>query len=136
MKKNKPTMVFGMYETPNGERGISYCWIFRHANVTDTVERGEYAALSFDGEVASITGGISINGNGVDLDIEFQTDDETGTLQATKLIIDGKDIDASKGLLFLMDLTSDSGTYEQVNAKFPSGLSDPEKPENVEKIFR
>ena len=136
LKKNEPTVIFGMYETPNGERGISFLWIFRHADVKEFGDDSDHASLSFDGEVASTTGGITVNGNGVDFEIEFQTDDETGTLQATKFTIDGKDIDASKGLLFLMDLTSDSGTYEQVNAKFPSGLPNPESPENVEKIAR
>ncbi|MDE0937430.1 MAG: hypothetical protein OSA89_16035 [Mariniblastus sp.] len=139
MKKNEPTVVFGMYETPKGEHRLSYFWILGQGTVKDIHAggtTGQQGSLNFDGETASMTGGIEVDGKHVDFDIKYQVNDETGTLQTTKFTMNGKDIDTSMGLVLLIDLASDTDNYEQVNAKLPSDLPAPETLENVETIAR
>jgi type 1 fimbria pilin len=142
MKKNEPILVFGTYDTPTGDREISYLWIFSNSTFENIqteeqqVDHGKSARLSFDGEVAAMSNDITVYGNRIELDVEFQTNDETSTVQTTKFTIDGKDIDTTKGLVFLVDLASDAGNYEQVNAKLPSDFPALETPGNVETLAR
>ncbi len=142
MKKDEPILVFGTYDTPTGDREISYLWIFSNSTFENfqtedqQVNLGKSASLSFHGDVVVMRNDITIDGNNIDLDVEFQTNDETSTVQAKKFTIDGKDIDTSKGLVFLVNLASDAGNYEQVNAKLPSDFPAQETTENVESLAR
>ena len=105
MKKDEPILVFGTYDTPTGAREISYLWIFSNSTFENyqtedqQVNHGESESLSFDGDVAAMRNKITVHGNNIDLDVEFKTNDESSTVQATKFTIDGKDIELDRTIL-------------------------------------
>ncbi|MCS7468596.1 protein kinase [Stieleria sp. ICT_E10.1] len=126
LKQDEPGVLFGMCENPEGERSFSYVVLFRHEVEELTgVSSASNTGLQFDGETASIRDGLTIDGKDIELDLEMQMDRHDIT--STELVINGKPTDASQGRLFLVDLTSDGVTWNQVNVKFPQNLPAPEE---------
>ena len=137
LNRDEPGVLFGMYEDPSGNRALSYVVILRHgiddfSNVNDSNVGG----MTFDGEVASIKDGISIDGKGVELEFKFQVDESK--VNTSKMGINGKTLDAADGNLLLVDMTQDVVTWSQVHARLPKDLPDPRdvtsSTETVEKL--
>ncbi len=124
LQPNEPGVLFGMQKTPDGNREFSYFVLFRHA-VKSTAQHTKNADVSFSGMVASMRDGITINEKSFELALELEADKDTDTIQSRTLTINGKGVDPAKGMLFLVDLTSDRVSYKQIIATLPNDLPDP-----------
>ncbi len=136
LNNDEPGVLFGIYEDPTGNRDFTYVVLIRH-NASDlaNVSNANKAGLNFDGQVASMQDGITIDGKGIELDVEVQVD--ANRIKSTKMTINGNVVDASQGRLLLVDLTSDVMTWKQVHAAFPTELPDRNKlSESTETISR
>ena len=126
LRPGEPGVLFGTQNTPAGERQFSYFVLFRHT-VTGggaDVQRPGKPGVAFDGKVASIHDGIAIGEKAFELDMRLETDEATGTISPSELVIDGKEIDPAGGTVFLVDLASETVSYKQINAALPVGLPD------------
>ena len=124
LQANEPGVLFGMQKTPGGNRDFSYFVIFRHA-VRSTAQHTKNEDLSFTGMVASMRDGVTIDGKSFELALELEANKDTGTIRSRTLTMNGKGVDPAKGALFLVDLTSDIVSYEQIIATLPNDLPDP-----------
>lgn len=126
LQQNQPGVLFGMHENPSGDRELSYVVLFRHhANDRSVISRPSRIGTSFDGQMAKVTDGISIDGRAIEFSLSMQVDAKKTGIASTTLTIDGKAMDYNVGRLLLVDLTGKSVTYSQVNAKLPTDLPIP-----------
>ena len=137
LQTNESGVVFGMQKTPSGKSEISYVVIFSRTISEDGVRmRGNNDAnIKFDGEVATVTQGITLDANSIEFKFEFQVDREAVTFQLAKITNDNKEIDPSKGAVFLVDLRTSPVTYEQVNAKL-AAVPYPDDQEEIKDLAR
>jgi len=132
---NEPGTLFGTQKTPGGNREFAYFVLFRHA-VGDGATFKHTNNQSFSGMVASLRDGVTIKGKSFALALELEADKNTSTIRSRNLTINGKDVDPAKGRLFLVDLTSDLVTCQQVSATLPNDLPDPKETATVTKLAR
>ncbi|MEM8666048.1 MAG: serine/threonine-protein kinase [Planctomycetota bacterium] len=126
LQQNQPGVLFGMHENPSGDRELSYVVLFRHhAKDRSVISRPSRIGTSFDGQMAKVTDGISIDGRAIEFSLSMQVDAKKMGIASTTLTIDGKAMDYNVGRLLLVDLTGKSVTYSQVNAKLPTDLPIP-----------
>ena len=125
LAKGKPGVLFGLREDPRGNRQLSYVVLFQH-NVTDTssVTRHPQGGLTFDGQRATLADGITMDGKGIEVELQIQLDASRRSVESAELTLNGQTIDESAGRLLLVDLTSNSVTYVQAKADFPRDLPD------------
>ena len=126
LKEGEPGVLFGMYEDDIGNRNLSYVVLFRH-NVIDSakIAYAGKSGLTFDGHVASMKSGITIEGKSIKFALAMRLDRDKRGIESARLTVDNEDLDYTDGRLLLVDLTSDSLSCTQVDAKFPSELPDP-----------
>lgn len=132
---NEPGTLFGMQKTPGGNREFAYFVLFRHA-VGDGATFQHTNNQSFSGMVASMRDSVTIKGKSFVLALELEADKNTSTIRSRNFTINGKDVDPAKGRLFLVDLTSDLVTCQQVSATLPNDLPDPKETATVTKLAR
>ncbi|MCA8986681.1 MAG: protein kinase, partial [Planctomycetaceae bacterium] len=126
LKHDEPGVQFGMYEDPNGGRGFTYVILTSHAgSELAKVSSVSGADLIFDGETASMKDGLSIDGKGIELDLDLNVD--RSRITSSALSVNGEKIDPSRGNLFLVDLTSDQVQWNQVKVEYPADLPAPKE---------
>ncbi|MCA8992224.1 MAG: protein kinase [Planctomycetaceae bacterium] len=125
LKQDEPGVMFGMYEDPSGKRGFTYIVLVRH-NGTDLSQASGVAdaGVQFDGRTATLRDGFYIDGKGIKLDLDVHV--SRAQFKSTELKVDGKARDASRGKLFLLDVTSNRAVWNQIDVELPSGLPAPE----------
>ena len=125
LKQDEPGVLFGLYEDPSGDRGFTYVVLVRH-NTLNYAEASIATdpSLKFDGKTASIKDGITIDNKGIKLDLEVLV--SKSRIESTKLAVDGNSADATRGKVFLVDVTSDQAVWNQVDAVLPLDLPAPQ----------
>ena len=79
---------------------------------------------------------ITINGNAIEYDLEIQLKKDASAIASTKLTMNGKEMDPGKGMVFLVDLASDTVTYDQISANLPGDIPDLKENTTVTKLAR
>ena len=124
LDKDEPGVLFGLVETPWGSRELLYAVLFRHENSDFWKVSNDYhSGLQFDGRLASIKDHLAIDGKGIDLELEVSVD--RTEIKSKKVVIDGVVVDADKGNLLLLDLTTDEPRWKQIDADPLTDLLDP-----------
>ncbi|MEZ5941778.1 MAG: protein kinase [Planctomycetaceae bacterium] len=124
LKQDEPGVLFGMYEDPSGKCGFTYVVLVRHdGSDLSKVSSAANAGVQFDGNTATLRDGLSIDGKGIKLDLEVLVG--RAQIESTKLQVDGIPRDASRGRLFLLDVTSNRAVWNQVDVELPGDLPAP-----------
>lgn len=119
LEKGQPGVLFGMNKTPSSDRAFSYVVLFRHGNLES---RGHSARVNYNGKTVSIRDGLEVNRSKFELALEMTSDENAGTLKVDTFSIDGKEIDLTKGKVFLVDLTSAPLSVKQIDVPLPKDL--------------
>jgi hypothetical protein len=140
-KNDSPGVMFGMARTPGGEREFVYLVVFKHqATATSKFARTsnmtDKAAKAGKERLVTMTDGLGIGSQRIDLKLEIEIDSPTKTVKRGHLTFDGKESDLRKGRLFLVDLTPETAKWEQVQAKLPTKLPDPIETKGVRELVK
>jgi hypothetical protein len=137
LQQHEPGVVFGVYETPDGRREFSYVLLLRHGIADDSVSvQSPKTVVSINNFIASMHEAITINGNAIEYDLEIQLKKDASAIASTKLTMNGKEMDPGKGMVFLVDLASDTVTYDQISANLPGDIPDLKENTTVTKLAR
>ena len=127
LSAGEPGVLFGMFQDPAGNRGLSYVMLFHHDYVEQTaVGHSGKDGMTFDGEVADMHTSFAIAGRSIAMHLTMQINENGNAIDTTTLTVNGRELDYKAGELLLVDLTTDSVAFTQVNAKLPGNLPDPQ----------
>ena len=111
-ENDQPGVLFGLHEKPDSNRELTYAIVFRHSATSKSQVTSEpRSGLSFDGEVASGTCGVTVNGIGFPMVLDMQV---LNQVEKAEIRIGGTRYDLSQGNIFCIDMTDPTVPVRQM----------------------
>lgn len=137
LQHDVPGLLLGTRKSSDGPREIAYVMLFRHEVSANThVQRPEDVGVTFDGKLVSMKDGITIDGKTVSLRLQIEVKPHSPQVKSETLKLDNQVQPTAQGRLFLVDLTVNPPTWQQVRAQLPTDLPDPSGRDAVREVAR
>ncbi|MEM7557940.1 MAG: protein kinase [Planctomycetota bacterium] len=122
-ENDQPAVMFGLHEMPDSNRELTYAIVFRHSATDQSqVASSATSGLTFDGEVARGTGGVTVNGIGFQSVLDLQVSNQ---VDKAEIRIGDTKYDLLQGNIFFIDLTDRSVPVRQMAVAPMEKLPDP-----------
>ena len=131
--EGKPGVFFGTLKTPGAKERISYFVVFKHElALSDGFSLSQDGNSSGSSRQVSSDHSVVVNGKTIHArhNVALGEDNEV----AEDLELDGEKVDLDAGRIFLIDLTTDSPMFEQLDVDISTDISQLESSEDVERI--
>jgi hypothetical protein len=127
--------AFGTVQLPGGKRQVAWFVVIQHRygpdSTTDTSEE-----TSADGKVGTSRQTIGIDGRTLNVGYVVRLDEKKKKVVAEQLILNGKEVAASKGRVILVDLTVAPPKWRQKKLDLPAEVPEATKKEDAERFAR
>jgi hypothetical protein len=132
--EGRPGVFFGTIKTPDSQERISYFVVFKHdISLPDGFSLSQDGNSSGNSREVSSDHSVVVNGKALIAKHNLKLGEDNQV--AEEMLKLGDDIfDLEAGRFFLIDLTTDAPTYEQLDVDIPTDISQLESPADIERI--
>ena len=126
-------VFFGTYTTPGKPTAFLYLVMFKHARKFLFGDVGNCRNTTSEGH-AEIVDGISVDGVTARLSGRFDIDSKSGRFTGEQYTFNERNIEITRGRLFLVDLTANPAKWKQLDVELPANLPNEMDRETVRRV--
>jgi hypothetical protein len=131
----KPGVFFGTVQAPGRQEQFTYLILFRYGRpASNGSNRGIEVHCTSDGRKAETRDAIELDGKRIEVAYHIELDEKQTAIEKERLTIGGRSMDMTADQVFLIDLATETPTYQQKKVELPAIPSKLESMQDVEQL--